>query len=296
MLRLAVGRVGREARQLAERQVDLDHPAPRTPAGDVRREVRREVLGTDMVEKGCLRVQAGHDEAAPAARRRSPARHPRRGRPSTSSLVDSRIASHLGSERLSRAPDGCRHPAHPAFGIAPAAQLTVSDITDRVMRHDVRRTWLVRPRPGADDPVDGHGALHLWRLEPVVEQVRDAHRHQPGELGHGTAVQSTMTPGEPGQGDQLRGVVRADRRRHREQHRRQDVGETSQPVVPLAPGPGVMLRPAGDLVVRPGGVVVVDGQRPALREGLVVRTHRVHPVAVPLEREVAQDRCAASGS
>ena len=85
------------------------------------------------------------------------------------------------------------------------------------------------------------------------------------------------------------GLLRADVRRHLGEQRAHHVGDALEPGVPLGPGVGVLLRPFGELLVGARGVVVVDRQRSALGERLVVRAHRVHLVAVPLQAQVAHD-------
>jgi len=85
--------------------------------------------------------------------------------------------------------------AHAAFGEAPVAQVAVADVADRVVRHHVGGARLVGPGPGADHAVDRERTLDLRRLEPVVEQVGDRHRHQPGHVGDRADVQAPVAPG-----------------------------------------------------------------------------------------------------
>ena len=64
----------------------------------------------------------------------------------------------------------------------------------------------------------------------------------------------------------------------------------AEPGVPALAGVGVLARPLRDLVVAAGRVVLVERERAALGERLVVGAHRVDLVAVALQLEVAQDR------
>ena len=43
-------------------------------------------------------------------------------------------------------------------------------------------------------PLTAIGRLHLPRLEPVVEQVGDAHRHEPGDVGDGADIEAALAP------------------------------------------------------------------------------------------------------
>ena len=85
------------------------------------------------------------------------------------------------------------------------------------------------------------------------------------------------------------GLLRADVRRHLGQQRAHHLGDALEPRVPLRPRVGVLLGELGELLVGARRVVLVDDQRPTLGERLVVRAHRVHLVAVPLELELPHD-------
>ena len=180
--------------------------------------------------------------------------------------------------------------AHAALLEAPVAQVAVADVADGVVRHHVGGAGLVRTGPGPDHAVDRERALDLRRLEPVVEQVGDRHRHQPGHVGDRADVKAAVAPGQPEGLVQVAGLARAEVRRHGEQQRAEHFGQPGQPGVPARHGVGVLLRPPGDLVVVPLGVVGVELDRAALGKGLVVRAHRVDLVAVPLQLQVVDDR------
>ena len=113
--------------------------------------------------------------------------------------------------------DGRGHGAHATDRVAPgphrAAHAAVADVADRVVQHDVRRAGLARTCPGADDAVDRHHPLHLGRLEPVVEQVGDAHREQPGRVTDLAHVEPTHAPGELELVLEVAGALRTDLRR-----------------------------------------------------------------------------------
>ncbi len=276
-------------RQSVDGEVDLHDAAARPPALDVAHEVVGQVSRADVLEEGALGVQAGDHGRRPQLLTRledsalDPAvRHEQRS--------DWRAGPDLGPEGLGAAPDGGRDRPHPALRVAPAAELTVADPADRVVRHDVGGARLVGPGPGADDAVDRHRALHLRRLEPLVEQVRDAHRHQPRQVGDGAGVDATVAPHQSGQVGDVARRVGTDGGRHRHQEGPEHVGEPAQPLVPLLPCPGVLRRPLLDLLAGADRVVVVDRERPALGEGLVVGTHRVDLVPVPLQLQVREDR------
>ena len=76
----------------------------------------------------------------------------------------------------------------------------------------------------ADDAIDRERPLDLRRLEPVVEQIGDRHRHQPGHVGDRADVKAAVAPGQPERLLQVPGLTGAEVRRHGEQQRAQYVG------------------------------------------------------------------------
>src|SRR6185437_7363610 len=153
-----------------------------------------QVLRADVLQERDLRVQRGddhlgvqflaavqHDAGGPAVGDQQPAYL--------------RVGADLRAEAAGGGLDGGGHPAHAALLEAPVAQVPVADVADRVVRHHVGGARLVRAGPGADHPVDRKCTLDLRRLEPVVEQVGDAHRHQPGHVGDRANVETAVPPG-----------------------------------------------------------------------------------------------------
>ena len=205
-------------------------------------------------------------------------------------LADPGVGADLGAGLAGGPADGVGDRAHAALLEAPVAQVAVAHVADGVVRHHVGGAGLVGAGPGPDHAVDRERALDLRRLEPVVEQVGDRHRHQPGHVGDRADVQAAVAPGQPEGLIEVTGLARAEVRRHGEQQRAEHVGQAGQPGVPARHRVGVLLRPAGDLIVVALGVVGVELDRAALGEGLVVRAHRVDLVAVPLQLEIIDDR------
>ena len=281
VLGLTATRIGGEARQLAQGQVDLHHPAAGLPMLDVVDEVLRQFVARDLIQERGAGMQRGHHQrrvdlvAVIERHALDPAvadqdfRHPR-------------VGADLGAKAPCRAGDGIRHRTHTALGVTPATHLAVADVTDRVVRHDVGGSGFIRAGPGTDHAVDRERALDLRRLEPVVEEVGDAHREQPGDVSGTADRDAPLAPRELGEIGQIRGTPRADLGWHLRQKRPEKVAEPFQPRVPLGIGVGVLLRPLGHFLMR-AGRVLVDRQRSALGEGLVVRTHRMHLVAVLLQ-------------
>ncbi len=251
----------------------------------------RQVLPADVVEERGLRVQggdddlrpqllaAGEDDAGGAA-----------GAGGDGDLGDRRAGPDRDPVGAGRAGDRVRDRAHPALGEAPGAEAAVAHVADRVVRHHVGGAGLVGAGPGADHPVDRERALDLRRGEPVVEQVGDRHRHQPGHVGDRADVEAPVPPGQPEGVGQVTRLARADRGRDGQQQRAEHVGQAAEPGVPLRVGVGVALGPLRDLVVGALRVLLVQGEASAFRERLVVRPHREDLVAVPLELEVVHDR------
>ncbi len=167
--------------------------------------------------------------------------------------LDPGVGADLGAERLGRparsrpTPRPCRPRGSPSCraGPSPTSPMEWCAITYAV-------PGSYGPGPGADDAVDRHRALDLRRLEPVVEQVGDAHRHQPGHVGRWCARRgrgcsrpagrvSARSPGRVATRWWAARVVSSGP---------EHVGEAGQPGVPPRPGLGVLLRPPRDLVVR----------------------------------------------
>jgi hypothetical protein len=196
--------------------------------------------------------------------------------------LDPGAGTHRRPELQGRALDGVRDRPHAALGEAPAAQVAVADVADRVVGHDVGGAGRLRPGPGADHPVDGQAGLDLLGLEPVVEQVADAHGHEPGHVADGAHVKALVAPGQPEQLAQVRGPAGAELGRGLGEQRPKDGGQALQPGVPAGHGVGVSLGESRDLLVVAAGVVV-DGQRAAVRPDLVGRAHREQLGAVPLQ-------------
>ena len=168
--------------------------------------------------------------------------------------------------------------------------MTVSDVTDRVVSHHVGGPRFVRPRPRTDHAVQRVRDLYLVRFEPLVEEVADAHGHQPGHVGHPANAESSVPPGHSELIDHVGPSGRTDLRRYVHEEGPENVRQTLQPRVPFRHGFGVLGRKPRDAVAVLLGVVGVELQRTAVGPGLVVGAHRVDLVAVSLELEVSDDR------
>ena len=121
-------RVGGEVREFRERQVDLDDATAGLPPLDVVDEVVRQVLLRTVVQEGGARMQRGHHHRGQdllALSRASP-----RGRAAMTSVQVTRASVRISAPNSGRALDGVGHRAHPPFGEAPVAQVTVADVTD----------------------------------------------------------------------------------------------------------------------------------------------------------------------
>jgi hypothetical protein len=280
--------VGGEVGQLGQGQVDLDHAAARAPALDVGHEVGRQLGPVDLLQEGGPGVDGG-DHHRGVQLLAAGQDHPGGPAAGDQHPLHPGVGAHGGAELEGRAVDGVGHRPHAALGKAPAAQVAVADVADRVVGHHVGGARGVGPGPGADHPVDGQARLDLLGLEPVVQQVADAHGHQPGHVGHGAHVQAPVAPGQPEQLAQVRGPARADLGRRLGEQGPQHRGQALQPGVPAGHGVGVALGELGDLLVVAAGVVVVDGQRAAVGPGLVGRAHGEQLVAVALQVQVADD-------
>ena len=132
-----------------------------------------------------------------------------------------------------RATDRVGHRAHPALLVAPGAEVAVAHVADRVVEHHVRGAGLVRPGPRPDDPVHREHALDRVGLEPIVQQVRDAHREQAGDVTDAADAQLAYLPRRLGGLDEVTDRERAGARRALQEERPEDVGDALQPRLPF---------------------------------------------------------------
>ena len=98
-------------------------------------------------------------------------------------------------------PIALRDAAGPALGDAPGPERAV-DLAHVVVEQDVRRARALDALVGADDPRRRHRRLERVRLEPLVEEVRRAHRHQLDEDRLLALGQLLEAAGEAGQRQQ----------------------------------------------------------------------------------------------
>ena len=158
-------------------------PRARAPVLDVlderRRQLRRARSARRNVIFGWIAVTtSGADSSSPPSSATPTARPSRISTRSTA-----RVRADLGAERLRRGGTRVADGAHAALGIAPARDLAVADVADRVVHHHVRGAGRVRTRPRADDPVHRLQPDEHLVLEPAPQQVGRAHREQPRDVG-----------------------------------------------------------------------------------------------------------------
>ena len=198
-------RIGGEARELVHRHVDLHDPRPRLPPLDVEDELCGELLAFEQPEERDLGMDAAdHDRRTELFAGRE--RDTDGASVVDEDPVDPGVRPDLAAERDSRGPDRIGDRPHPALRVSPVDGVAgASDAPDRVVQQDVGAPGLVGARPLPDQPVDHHDRLHLIRFEPAIEQLREAHREQPGRVGDASrspAAASTTAPSS----------ARADRR------------------------------------------------------------------------------------
>ena len=280
--------IGDEVGELRERDVDLHHAAAAPPRLEVAHEVARELRSIDLTQERDLRVRGRDDRGRVQllAAAQDDAAHEAVG---DGDLLDGRARAHFAAESHRGAPDGLGDRPHATHRIAPRAEVSVADVADRVVGHDVGRARLVGAGPGADDPVDREHALQLGALEPAVEEIADARRHEAGRLGGGAYVEAAHSPREAQHLEQIARTARAQLRRRLQEERTEHVGEPRDPRLVVAEVGRVVLRELRhlfDVAAR----LVLEQQRAPVGKRDVGRTHRQHSVSVPLEIEVAQDR------
>ena len=240
----------REVRQRVEREVHLARRAAELVALDVLDEVgrqlasRRPASGTSGADR--------RSRARPSASISSPFS-------STTPVAwpfltsdAARPAPRCGSRRRPRAPrrDGVRDRAGAAAREAPGAERAV-DLAHVVVQQHVRRARRAHAQERADDPRRRHRRLEHVGLEPLVEEVDGAHRHQldlvvagrrraaRGSAGRGTAACSRLARIERHRIGRRHVEDRLDEARHLD-HR----------LAVLVVGLGVELRVPRDLAAR----------------------------------------------
>src|SRR5271165_7442756 len=106
-----------------------------------------------------------------------------------------RADADLAAESTCSLLHGIRHGTHPAFCEGPSTEVPVAHTADRMMQHDVRGSGLVGAGPGSDYRVTRESRFHLFRLEPVTEEIGGAHGEKAGHIGHPAHIQTAQVPG-----------------------------------------------------------------------------------------------------
>ena len=246
-------------------------------------------LAIDLLQEGDLRVDRGDDHRS-AELLAALEDHAGHATALGEDLRDAGVRADLGAEAASAGRDRVADRAHAAFRHGPRAEVAVADVTDRMVRHHVAGARLVRAGPGADQAVERHHGLHLVGLEEAVEDVDDAHRHQPGDVPDRLHVEPAEPPRQPQLLVEVRGLLRSHGGRDRHQHRAEHVGEAADPGVPALDRVGVLLGELRERLVVLLRIVVVLDDAAAVGERQEVRADGVGLVPVVGELEVPLDR------
>ena len=159
-----------------EREVDLARRPAELVAPDVGDELVGQVLGADHVQEGEVRVDARRDDLA----RQVVAileHDADRGPVLDDDLRDARPGADFGAGLARRAGDGVRDRAGPAAREPPRSERAV-DLAHVVMQEHVGRAGRAHAQERADDPRRRHRRLEHVGLEPLIEEVDGAHRHE----------------------------------------------------------------------------------------------------------------------
>ena len=185
---------------------------------------------------------------------------------------DRRVRADLGPERPRRAADRVADAAGTTLGDAPRPERAV-DLAHVVVEHDVRGARALDPLVRADDPGRRHRRLERIGLEPLVEELRRAHRHQLDEDRLLALRQLLEAPGQAGQRQHRPRVHARQVGRGDGQDRLDEAGHLDHQLAVFLVGLGVARRPAAQLAYRPA--VVVDPPQvvaaPARRAGALVQ-------------------------
>ena len=168
---------------------------------------------------------------------------------------DGRLRADLGAQRAGGVADRVADPAGPALGDAPRTECPV-DLAHVVMEQDVGRAGaldaLVRP----DDPRRGHRGLERVGLEPLVEELGCAHRHELHEDRLLALRELLETPRKTRQGHERSRVAAREVGRGDGQDRLDEACHLDHQLAVFLVRLRVARRPAAQLADRPA--VVVD--------------------------------------
>ncbi len=95
-------------------------------------------------------------------------------------LLDAGLGADLGTQLSGRRSDRFAHRTGAAFGEPPGPEHTV-DLAHVVVQQHVGRAGRADAEEGADDAAGRHGRLERLGLEPLVEEIGRAHRHELAE-------------------------------------------------------------------------------------------------------------------
>ena len=160
------------------------------------------------------------------------------------------------------------------------------DLADPVVHQDVRRAGRHRATPPADDGLRCQRPLDAWIVEPLVQQIRGAHREQPHHLVDVAAAEATELRGRA---QPRRQVADPHVRRDHEQQRLHQAGDPFE--VPIEPDVGLgVVRVERRDVPDVASEVTPERQRCAAGERHeVVGGDDRHLVAVPAQLQLADD-------
>ena len=244
----------RELRQRVERQVDLRRRAPIAKTAQVAHEAVRQHRRIENPGEGQMGIQAGrHDARRDLLAVLEPHAHGAVAR--EQDLGDGRVGADLDPGLARSRGDGLGDGAGAAAGQPPRAELAV-DLTHVVVQQHVGRARRAHAEKRADDARSRHGGLQHVGLEPLVQEVGCAHRHQL----HEQPLQPRRQRAEPPvDREQFPGRAQIRRKRvdrHHPQDRLDETRHLGHGVVVLVVHGRVARRVARDLTF---GLLVIVG-------------------------------------
>ena len=172
----ASARQAREVRQPVEREVHLAGRAAEPVPPQVLDEVVRQMRLAHEPEERQSGIRAGRDDAC-AQFVAVPQHHSRGASVLDQHLRDGRVGADLDPRLPGGGGDRERNGAGAAPGKAPRAERAV-DLAHVVVQQHVGRTRRAHAEERADDAGRRHSRLEHVGLEPPVEKIDRAHRHQ----------------------------------------------------------------------------------------------------------------------
>ena len=253
---------------------------------DVLDQVVGQLARVDELEEGPPRVE-GADHGVGVVLRPVRERDARRPAVLRDDGLDRRLQDDLGAIRLGGPGQHLGEPAVALLVEGPRPEHAVV-LPDRVVQQHEPRALRARPDLRADDARRGEVALQQLGIEVVVEEVGGAAGQEPDRVVQHALVELAEARPDPGEGEELLGVVAEDVGRDHVEQRLDGLADHVDVVAVLVVRVGVVLGVPRDLL-EVLVVVLREQQVLAVLPGRQQRRHQQRHEAVLGELQVVDD-------